>query len=309
MASELRDTIKHSNVGELQDDLRRIQRTSAPAYYAMREKISDALRNSAINVIRANSLQWSLQDVSVTPLYDWLQRTSFSALSWLDDLAAALKSLDQASKYANIYFQAMYKARWFPHIGQIYTDVPLLTEISEILEHTRDSKSRVKKIDKVVYDYFDAAEMKRIASRWHEVDQPSSIKRIMLQTLKAFDRKEYALVVIPLCTLWEGMICEKAGDLTHRSSKAVKADFSELAKNNGDGEIVSAYVNEFIFYECREKEAIKEDVPGRHGITHGWYNRYPTRKAALNAIAFTDYLTQLDPNQDSSEKTYYIRGE
>lgn len=309
MASELRDTIKHSNVGYLKDDLRRIQRTSAPDDYALHEKALELLRSSILNVIQTIPLQRSPLDVPVTLLSAWLQKTSIWSLSWLDDLTAALKNLDQASEYADIYFRAMYKAQWFPYIGQIYTDVPLIAEINDVLEHTRDSKNRVKKIDKVLYDYFDVAEIKQIAARWREVDQPESIKRIMLQTLKAFHRKEYAMVVIPLCTLWEGMICDKTDNPSHRSSKAIKADFSELSRNNGDGEIVSAYVNEFIFYECREKDAIKEDVPGRHGIAHGWYNRYPTRKAALNAIAFTDYLTQLNPSEGGSQKIFYIRDE
>lgn len=64
-----------------------------------------------------------------------------------------------------------------------------------------------------------------------------------------------------------------------------------------------------MFYDCREKEAVKENVPGSHGVAHGWYSRYPTRKAALNAIAFTDYLIQLAPNDGDWHKTYYIRGE
>lgn len=40
---------------------------------------------------------------------------------------------------------------------------------------------------------------------------------------------------------------------------------------------------------------MKSDVPGRHGIAHCWYDTYPNRKMALNAIIFTDFLLELKP--------------
>ena len=51
----------------------------------------------------------------------------------------------------------------------------------------------------------------------------------------------------------------------------------------------------FIYYNCSSPEEVKQDVPGRHAIAHGWYRTYPTRKTALNAILFTDFLIDLKP--------------
>ena len=47
---------------------------------------------------------------------------------------------------------------------------------------------------------------------------------------------------------------------------------------------------------------MKEDVPGRHGIAHCWYNKYPTKKAALNAILFTDFLLNLQAREETEEE-------
>ena len=43
------------------------------------------------------------------------------------------------------------------------------------------------------------------------------------------------------------------------------------------------------------------DVPGRHSFAHAWYTKYPTRKSALNAILFTDFLLSLKAKEQPLE--------
>ena len=56
-----------------------------------------------------------------------------------------------------------------------------------------------------------------------------------------------------------------------------------------------SFFDEYIMYNCESVEEVKEDVPGRNSSAHSWYNKYPSRKAALNAILFTDFLLDIEP--------------
>ena len=70
-----------------------------------------------------------------------------------------------------------------------------------------------------------------------------------------------------------------------------------LIDENGYDEIFDSFCEEFIFYDCRKPGDVIADVPGRHGIAHSWYDKYPSKKMALNAILFTDFLLHLEPSQ------------
>ena len=54
------------------------------------------------------------------------------------------------------------------------------------------------------------------------------------------------------------------------------------------------FFEQFIAYHCDCQEQAKVDVPGRNAVAHGWFVGYPTRKAALNAILFTDFLLNIE---------------
>ena len=60
-------------------------------------------------------------------------------------------------------------------------------------------------------------------------------------------------------------------------------------------------VNDLVFYKCYSMDEVIPDVPGRHSIAHGWFDKYPSRKAALNAILFTDFLIGLQPKEDNKD--------
>ena len=49
----------------------------------------------------------------------------------------------------------------------------------------------------------------------------------------------------------------------------------------------------YIFYDCNSSTDVIDDVPGRHGVAHSYYQKYPSKKAALNAILFADFLMKI----------------
>ena len=85
-------------------------------------------------------------------------------------------------------------------------------------------------------------------------------------------------------------------------SRKTRENLRTLIEKNKFDEIFSSFCNEFIFYDCNAVKEVKPDVPGRHGIAHCWYNTYPSRKMALNAILFTDFLLELKPLEMTDEK-------
>ena len=138
-------------------------------------------------------------------------------------------------------------------------------------------------------------EINNLKRGWREMDLPSYITRILVQSIQAYHRREYALTVSALTTLWEGIIQDKVNDKSYRISKRTRENLAKLIEENEFDKIISSFCEEFIFYICKKPEDVKPDVPGRHGIAHCWYEAYPSRKVALNAILFTDFLLKLRP--------------
>lgn len=233
---------------------------------------------------------------------NWLQTIDFSPLR---SIVESINQQGYAQKYKElkkIYMQSMFEARWFPYAGRIATS-DLFEEIITILGTSRASKNRIKRIDKALFSYYDKAEMDNIKRSWRNKELPSYMKRILVQSIQAYHRREYALTVSALSTLWEGIIQEKANDNGYRISRKTRENLSQLIDRNEYDKIFASFCDEFIFYNCTKPEDVKEDVPGRHGIAHCWYDKYPSRKVALNAILFTDFLLELTPLDKTEEET------
>ena len=141
----------------------------------------------------------------------------------------------------------------------------------------------------------DKEEINNFKRRWRQKSLPSYMTRILVQSVQAYHRREYALTVSALSTLWEGIIQQKMNDNSYRISRKTRENLSKLIEENEFDKIFSSFCDEFIFYNCIKPEDVKSDVPGRHGIAHCWYDTYPNRKMALNAIIFTDFLLELKP--------------
>ena len=227
--------------------------------------------------------QW-LQTVDFMPLINILQ--DFQTFGFEYDY----EEIDE------IFLKAMADARWFPYAGWI-ADFRIVGDLIDILNTSRVSKNRVKRIDSLIFSYYDKEEVNNFKRRWRQMNLPSYMTRILVQAVQAYHRREYALTVSALVTLWEGIIQEKAKDESFRKSGKTRENLEKLIAENEFNEIFSSFCDEFIFYKCMKAEDVKPDVPGRHGIAHCWYDVYPSRKMALNAILFTDFLLELKPTE------------
>jgi len=232
----------------------------------------------------AQSLIGFFSKIDYSPLYrilDFIQTFDFSKYR---------KELD------DIYLQELITAKWFPiHISMVNTN--FFADIMNVIDTTRSgSKNRVKKLNKVFFDYYNEKTLNELKKYWKTHNVPSHIKRILFDAIQAYKRRQYALTVSALVPLWQGLIQEKAlGKQERKKGTKTMQEFQDLVTENECNNFVQNYFQEYIFYECNSLEEVKNDVPGRHGVCHSWYKEYPTRKTALNAIIFTDFLLELEP--------------
>lgn len=230
-----------------------------------------------------------------SPILDWFEKIYTPPVyTIIEQLGQLSVNILDVKRYNRVYMQEMYNARWFPYTGWV-TGYSLGLEIQDILEHTRQgSKNRVKKIDKAILDFYSPSVLKEIKKYWRSTELPNHIKKIMCQAIDAYNRKEYALTAITLSSLWQTIIFELCNDNSGHKDKQTKENFKALTQWNDQEEMIETYFDEYIMYDCRSVDAVKDDVPGRNAFAHGWYSKYPSKKAALNAILFTDFLLDMD---------------
>ena len=230
-----------------------------------------------------------------SPILDWFEKIYTPPVyTIIEQLGQLSVNILDVKRYNRVYMQEMYNARWFPYTGWV-TGYSLGLEIQDILEHTRQgSKNRVKKIDKAILDFYSPSVFKEIKKYWRSTELPNHIKKIMCQAIDAYNRKEYALTAITLSSLWQTIIFELCNDNSGHKDKQTKENFKALTQWNDQEEMIETYFDEYIMYDCRSVDAVKDDVPGRNAFAHGWYSKYPSKKAALNAILFTDFLLDMD---------------
>ena len=194
------------------------------------------------------------------------------------------------------YQIALLDARWFPHAIH-NASVELLENVVEVLDTTRQgSANRTKRLDRVFFAFYNKKTLDDLKKHWrNNSDTPPHNKKIATQAINAYHRKEYALTISALMTLWEGIIATKLGkEGDYRVSRRTRENIATLNEENDVSDIVTQFCQEYIFYDCNSPEQVIDDVPGRHAIAHAWYAKYPTRKTALNAILFTDFLFELN---------------
>lgn len=263
---------------------------------------SSAVENvaSALTTLITSPVMQEIESIT-SNFGKWLQTVNFSPLiNILENIRNIGFSYDY-EEVKEVFLKAMFDARWFPYAGWI-ADSKIMDAMLEILETSRASKNRIRKIDKLIFSYYDKEEIDNLKRGWRQMNLPSYMIRILVQSVQAYHRREYALTVSALSTLWEGIIQEKMNDDNYRISKRTRENLSKLIEENEFDKIFASFCEEFIFYDCRKAEDVKPDVPGRHGIAHCWYNTYPSRKMALNAILFTDFLLGLKPLEKMEEE-------
>ena len=248
-----------------------------------------------------NGLKLLVDNTAITQLQaissvvgNWLQTVDFSPLVSILTKIQPLGFEHDYEAVNEVFLKAMFDARWFPYAGWI-ADFTIVESMLKILDTSRASKNRTKRIDQLVFSYYNKDEINNLKRSWRKMNLSSYMIRILVQSIQAYHRKEYALTISALSTLWEGIIQEKVNDPEYRISKRTRENLSKLIEENEFDKIFNSFCEEFIFYDCRKPEDVKKDVPGRHCIAHCWYDSYPNRKTALNAILFTDFLLHLSP--------------
>lgn len=273
----------------------------SPALKAFEAWSNSAVANLAtgLTALVTNPVMQEIQSVT-SNLGKWLQTVDFSPLTSILENIQNIGFDYDYEEVNEVFLKAMFDARWFPYAGWI-ADFRIVDAMLEILDTSRASKNRVKRIDKLIFSYYDKEEINNLKRGWRQKNLPSYMTRILVQSVQAYYRREYALTVSALSTLWEGIIQEKMNDNNYRISKRTRENLTKLIEENEFDKIFASFCEEFIFYDCRKAEDVKPDVPGRHGIAHCWYDTYPNRKMALNAILFTDFLLGLKPLEKTEE--------
>lgn len=274
----------------------------SPALKAIEAWSNSAVANLAtgLTALIQNPVLQEIQAIN-TNLGKWLNTIDFSPLTSILENIQNIGFDYDYEDVNEVFLKAMFDARWFPYAGWI-ADFRIVDAMLEILDTSRASKNRVKRIDKLIFSYYDKEEINNIKRGWRQMSLPSYMTRILVQSVQAYHRREYALTVSALSTLWEGIIQEKMNDISYRISRKTRENLTKLIEENEFDKIFSSFCEEFIFYNCTKPEDVKPDVPGRHGIAHCWYNTYPNRKMALNAILFTDFLLGLKPLEKTEEE-------
>ncbi len=275
----------------------------SPALKAIETWSNSAVANLAtgLTALIQNPVMQEIQAIN-TNLGKWLNTIDFSPLTSILENIQNIGFDYDYEEVNEVFLKAMFDARWFPYAGWI-ADFRIVDAMLEILDTSRASKNRVKRIDKLIFSYYDKEEINNIKRGWRQMSLPSYMTRILVQSVQAYHRREYALTVSALSTLWEGIIQEKMNDTSYRISRKTRENLTKLIEENEFDKIFSSFCEEFIFYNCTKPEDVKPDVPGRHGIAHCWYDTYPNRKMALNAILFTDFLLGLKPLEKTEEET------
>lgn len=209
-------------------------------------------------------------------------------------LFSGLKNTIKA--YEKVLHECIFDAKWFPYVFQ-YIKKDYGVEFAAILDNTGyNTKRRTKEIDALIFRILNKTLIEKIRKSWRDYGIPPYKLRILNQAVYAYHRKEYAVTAITLSTMWQGIIADKtiSGNKGYQTDKKTKEQFSRIININDFPEIYDEFFAQYIMYECRSIDDIKEDVPGRHSFAHSWFNKYPTRKTALNAILFTDFLIKAD---------------
>ena len=230
----------------------------------------------------------------IRPIFDELYRFDFSYLfSGLEDTF---------KKYEKALNECIFDAKWFPYAFQ-YIKKDYGDEFATILENTGyNTKRRTKEIDALIFRIFNKTLIEKIRKSWKDHGIPPYKLRILNQAVYAYHRKEYALTAITLSTMWQGMIADKTtlGVKGYQKDSKTKAQFRQISDINDFPEPYDAFFKEYIMYECHSENDVKEDVSGRHSFAHSWFNKYPSRKAALNAILLTDCIIKAEAVTDDS---------
>lgn len=226
---------------------------------------------------------------------------------WINDIPISQFSIRHEEFLRRInddYMMIMFAVRWFPLTAWLsYNSV--VKKVSNIFSNRKRvnsiNKSEMEQIDNTIFKFYSKTKVMTLVRSWKGLINETHIYRILREAALAYLDGKYVLCISTLSTMWEGFIITKADDISMKERKykklyIVKKDCSKIINDEGCcNKIVNEFIDHFIFADCKSVSTSLEfyDIPNRHVSAHGWYPDYPSRKAALNAIIFTDFLLNL----------------
>lgn len=253
--------------------------------------ISDALKKYV------NAYSFNFSEELKNPIQQFLHNI------FPETLQQTLEKLSDIGKNAkeriyHIIVSEAFEAKWFP--GIIWNqDRILLEECYKVVRETRPGKKRVKMLDDAVFNYYNKTRLDSIRKAWAHTDLPRYEIRMLNEAMRAYNNKDYGVATIAFSSFAQNILFNRMNDSGRRRGDKAKHHMKKLIKEYGLAQVFGSFYDEYIMSQCKSKEDVLPDVPGRNGISHGWFNGYITRKAALNAILFTNLLIML-PYIDTS---------
>lgn len=292
--------------------------------YAIAEKIQRnmplyaptmaAFSNQAMysNLAQINQIMSTKQQLSfVTAQLNTIKQMP-KILSWVEQIMSLRLPYDSnidedeqslsVGSFMKFYFHSLYNAKWFP-MTMLDSKLTELKDIVNILSEEKSADNRTEILDGLILNYYTNEKIQSMIDLWQNNNYSGCHIRIISEAADDYLHGKYALTVIALATMWEQIIiniAKRIDDISmpegHVHGQRLKETFKEILQSCYYDDICSKYYNEFIMYQCFSPDELKEDTPGRNSIAHGWYKEYPSQKAALNAILFTDFLLGIEPN-------------
>ncbi|WP_020224176.1 hypothetical protein [Holdemania massiliensis] len=258
--------------------------------------LADSVRNIVGNMgsalfeaVHSPAIEW-IQSIDFSPMFNLLQGLNFDS-----DVLKRYRELNK------VYLATMYECKWFPYAGWTVS-MSLMSEVSDIIATSRGkSKRRELRIDKAILGYYTPKKIKNIKRTWRNSDLEPHIKKILGQAIEAHLRGEYALTITCLATMWEGLIHRKLHIEGRCGQKKTKEKFAELIDENDFEPIFADFYENLIVSQCDTPDDVIEGVPNRNGVSHSKYQKYPNKKASLNAILLTDFIIALEPKLEMEE--------
>lgn len=270
------------------------------AYMDSNRELISSISNTMMEIAKCYQ-EWTSALIR-SPFFEWIYDLDFGSLKpLLEALENAHELHEQSKDIENAFLSTMMECHWFPYAAWT-ADISVLADLCIILSSSRGaSKRREQRIDRAIIAYYSSDKLLDMKISWKKSNMENHIKRILCEALDAHIRGEYALTIAVLATMWEGIIYQKACSdpvtcRQRRKMEKTKQDLATLTQANDYSSIFSDYFNTFIVSQCNSEGDVLQGVPNRHGVLHGWYPRYPNKKASLNAILLTDFLLNLTPS-------------
>ncbi len=195
------------------------------------------------------------------------------------------------------YSKIMLLAHWVPY-AHSDMEIDVWFHILRIKSHSKTDNSFANNLDRYMYARYTNEKLDNLKRTWNQCENNKHRLRLMKQAVDAHKKRQYGLAIAGLTMVWDGIIEEKVEQyfsiLKAKGNKIKsKEKMYTLVDNNGLKEALKEYYDKFIMYQCWGIDEVKIDAPGRNATAHGWFKVYPTRKASLNAILFTDILLHM----------------